>query len=138
MSEKVWLSQYPEEIPTTLTYEEMPVQNLLTRAYEKNPDKIAIHFMGKELTYKELYESSLKFANYLRDLGVEKGDRVAIMLPNCPQAVIAYYRYFVCRWNCCSNKSTIYRTRTSVSNGGFWCKSDFSNGYFISTSYEST
>ncbi|CAM5201880.1 Long-chain acyl-CoA synthetase OS=Ureibacillus acetophenoni OX=614649 GN=SAMN05877842_102424 PE=4 SV=1 [Ureibacillus acetophenoni] len=91
MSEKVWLSQYPEEIPTSLTYEEMPIQNLLTRAYEKNPGKIAIHFMGKELNYKELYESSLKFANYLRGLGVEKGDRVAIMLPNCPQAVIAYF-----------------------------------------------
>lgn len=91
MLEKVWLSQYPEEIPTSLTYEEMPIQNLLTRAYEKNPGKIAIHFMGKELNYKELYESSLKFANYLRGLGVEKGDRVAIMLPNCPQAVIAYF-----------------------------------------------
>ena len=47
--------------------------------------------MGRELDYKELYESALKFANYLRFLGVEKGDRVAIMLPNCPQAVIAYY-----------------------------------------------
>jgi len=91
MSEKVWLSQYPEEIPTTLTYEDMPIQDLLTRAYKNNPGKIAIHFMGKELNYKELYESSLKFANYLRDLGVEKGDRVAIMLPNCPQAVIAYF-----------------------------------------------
>ncbi|MFY3791672.1 long-chain-fatty-acid--CoA ligase [Ureibacillus sp. MALMAid1270] len=91
MLEKVWLSQYPEEIPTSLTYEEMPIQNLLTRAYEKNPGKIVIHFMGKELNYKELYESSLKFANYLRGLGVEKGDRVAIMLPNCPQAVIAYF-----------------------------------------------
>lgn len=91
MSEKVWLSQYPEEIPTTLTYEDRPIQDLLTRAYKKNPGKIAIHFMGKELNYKELYESSLKFANYLKTLGVEKGDRVAIMLPNCPQAVIAYF-----------------------------------------------
>ncbi len=91
MSEKVWLSQYPEEIPTTLTYEDMPIQNLLTRAYKKNPGNIAIHFMGKELNYKELYESSLKFANYLLSLGVVKGDRVAIMLPNCPQAAIAYF-----------------------------------------------
>ena len=48
-------------------------------------------FYGERLSYKELYESSLKFANYLRFLGVEKGDRVAIMLPNCPQSVIAYY-----------------------------------------------
>ena len=91
MSEKVWLSQYPEEIPHDLTFDEIPVQRFLTIAYKKYPNKVAIYFMGKELTYKELYESSLKFANYLRLLGVEKGDRVAVMLPNCPQAVIAYY-----------------------------------------------
>ncbi|MEL3961926.1 AMP-binding protein [Lysinibacillus endophyticus] len=91
MTDKVWLSQYPEEIPHSLTYEDIPVQSLLTRAYEKHPNKISVHFMGRDLTFKEVYESSLKFANYLRRLGVEKGDRVAIMLPNCPQAVIAYY-----------------------------------------------
>ncbi|MCP1145495.1 AMP-binding protein [Lysinibacillus endophyticus] len=91
MTDKVWLSQYPEEIPHSLTYEDIPVQSLLTRAYEKHPNKISVHFMGRNLTFKEVYESSLKFANYLRRLGVEKGDRVAIMLPNCPQAVIAYY-----------------------------------------------
>ena len=91
MTDKVWLSQYPEEIPHSLTYEDIPVQSLLTRAYEQHPNKISVHFMGRDLTFKEVYESSLKFANYLRRLGVEKGDRVAIMLPNCPQAVIAYY-----------------------------------------------
>lgn len=91
MTEKVWLSKYPKEIPHSLTYEKVPVQRFLTRAYEKYPSKVAIHFTGRDVTYKELYESSLKFANYLLRLGVEKGDRVAIMLPNCPQAVIAYY-----------------------------------------------
>ena len=91
MSEKVWLSSYPEEIPHTLDIPAIPVQQFLTQAYEEVPNKIGLHFMGKEMTYKELYESAMKFANYLRSLGVEKGDRVAIMLPNCPQAVIAYY-----------------------------------------------
>ncbi|HWK24819.1 MAG TPA: long-chain-fatty-acid--CoA ligase [Ureibacillus sp.] len=91
MTDKVWLSQYPKEIPHSITYENIPVQSFLTNAYEKYPNKVAIHFMGKDVTYKELYESSLKFANYLQRLGVEKGDRVAIMLPNCPQSVIAYY-----------------------------------------------
>lgn len=91
MSSKVWLSQYPDEIAHNLTYEEKPVQQLLTRAYEKYPNNVSVHFMGKDYTFKEIYESSLKFANYLRLLGVEKGDRVAVMLPNCPQAVIAYY-----------------------------------------------
>lgn len=91
MTEKVWLKSYPQEIPHELDFPQIPVQQFLTEAYEETPSKIAIHFMGKELTYKELYESALKFANYLRSLGVEKGDRVAVMLPNCPQAVIAYY-----------------------------------------------
>lgn len=91
MTEKIWLSKYPEEIPHSIELPEIPVQQLLTDAYKEFPDKVCIHFMGKELTYKEVYESALKFANYLRSLGVEKDDRVAIMLPNCPQAVIAYY-----------------------------------------------
>lgn len=91
MTEKVWFANYPEEVPHSLELPEMPIHQFLTDAYESIPNKVAIHFMGRELTYKELYESALKFANYLRTLGVEKGDRVAIMLPNCPQAVIAYY-----------------------------------------------
>lgn len=69
----------------------MPVQDYLTKAYRKFPKKIAIHFMGRELSYEELYQSSMKFANYLQKLGIQKGDRVSIMLPNCPQAVISFY-----------------------------------------------
>ena len=91
MTEKPWFSNYPPEIPHTLNYEAIPVQEYLTRAYKQYPAKVAIHFMGKDVTYKELYESSLKFANYLQTIGVKKGDRVAIMLPNCPQGVIGYY-----------------------------------------------
>lgn len=91
MTEKVWLKHYPEQIPHTLTYESVPIQEFLTRSAKKYADHTAIHFMGKEMNYEELYEASLKFANYLKTLGIEKGDRVAIMLPNCPQGVIAYY-----------------------------------------------
>ncbi len=43
------------------------------------------------MTYKEIYEQAIKLASYLQQLGLEKGDRVSIMLPNCPQAVISYY-----------------------------------------------
>ncbi|MGE6412690.1 AMP-binding protein [Planococcus kocurii] len=91
MTEKPWLAHYPPEVPHTLTYPSMPVQEYLTKAYEKYPQKVAIHFMGKELSYEELYQSSMKFANYLQKLGIKKGDRVSIMLPNCPQAVISFY-----------------------------------------------
>ncbi|RST76301.1 long-chain-fatty-acid--CoA ligase [Siminovitchia acidinfaciens] len=88
---KPWLDLYPVTIPKTLEYDRKPVQQYLTDAAKKYPNKTAIHFMGKELTYQELFESSLKMANYLRSLDIKKGDRVAIMLPNTPQAVISYY-----------------------------------------------
>ncbi|MCR2821943.1 AMP-binding protein [Lederbergia panacisoli] len=91
MEKKPWLKLYPESIPTTLEYEPKTVQSYLTQAAKSYPDKVAIHFMGKEMTYKELYECSLKMSNYLRGIGIKKGDRVAIMLPNCPQGVISYY-----------------------------------------------
>ena len=91
MTEKVWLKHYPEDIPHSIELPTVPVCQFLTDSYNASPNKIAIHFMGKDLTFKEVYESALKFANYLRSLGVEKGDRVAILLPNCPQAVIAYF-----------------------------------------------
>ncbi|RLQ91929.1 AMP-binding protein [Planomicrobium sp. Y74] len=91
MTEKPWLAHYPPEIPKTLDYESKPVQDYLTHTYETSPDKTAIHFMGKDVTYKELYDSAMKFASYLQGLGIKKGDRVAIMLPNSPQAVIGFY-----------------------------------------------
>lgn len=91
MTEKRWLELYPKEISKTVSYEEIPVQEYLTRAYKMTPSMTAIHFMGKDISYKEFYESSLKFANYLKSIGIEKGDRVAIMLPNCPQSAIAFF-----------------------------------------------
>src|SRR5690606_32497748 len=63
----------------------------LQEAAKEQPDKIALHFMGKELRYREVYESALKLANELRNLGLQKEDRVAITLPNTPQSVISYY-----------------------------------------------
>lgn len=89
--QKPWLKNYPEEIPSSLQYDFFPVHEQLVQTAKKYPHKIAIHFMGKEMTYQQLYEAVEKFAGYLQHLGIEKGDRIAIMLPNTPQAVIAYY-----------------------------------------------
>ncbi|MGD6779766.1 long-chain-fatty-acid--CoA ligase [Sutcliffiella horikoshii] len=88
---KPWLSLYPEEIPHEINFEERTLQSYLKRAAEEYPTKTAISFLGKKLTFEEVYDQSLKLANYLKGLGIEKGDRVSIMLPNCPQAVISYY-----------------------------------------------
>ncbi len=86
-----WLKHYPAEIPATLHYDRIPIHDYLYQAAAEFPNKIAIHFMGKELTYKFLYQQSLKLASYLQHIGIEKGDRVAIMLPNTPQSVISFF-----------------------------------------------
>jgi long-chain acyl-CoA synthetase len=88
---KPWFAEYPGEIPTELNLIEKPLQSYLTEAATLYSSKVAIQFMGKEMTYTELHESALKFAHYLKTLGIKKDDRVAIMLPNTPQSVIAYY-----------------------------------------------
>ncbi|WP_297987598.1 long-chain-fatty-acid--CoA ligase [Anoxybacillus sp.] len=89
--EKPWLALYPQQVPHSIDYPRKPLQQFLREAAEQFPHKTAIHFLGKELTYKEIYEQAIKLASYLQQLGLQKGDRVSIMLPNCPQAVISYY-----------------------------------------------
>lgn len=89
--EKPWLKHYPDEIPSTLTYSNEPIQNFLKKAAEEFPYKTAIHFMGFEMSYQRLFNNVKKLAGYLQEIGLQKGDRVAIMLPNCPQAVISFY-----------------------------------------------
>jgi long-chain acyl-CoA synthetase len=88
---KPWLAHYPSQIPHTIDYPNKTLQQFLQEAASQFPNKIAIHFLGKELTFQEVYKQALKLANYLVKLGLKKGDRVSIMLPNCPQAVISYY-----------------------------------------------
>lgn len=86
-----WLEHYPEEIPASIDYDKRPLQDYLRQGAKEEPDKVLLHFMGKEMTFKEVYTEALSFANALSDLGIQKGDRVAIMLANTPQSVISYY-----------------------------------------------
>jgi long-chain acyl-CoA synthetase len=86
-----WLSSYPEEIPSTIPYPEVLLQQFLLDASQKIPNNTAIRFIGKGISYTQLKDSVLALANALRKQGVKKGDRVSIMLPNTPQAVISYY-----------------------------------------------
>jgi len=86
-----WEVNYPEEIPISIDYDRIPLHSFLENAVKRFSGKKALHFMGKELTFDELYDEAGKVANYLQSLGLKKGDRVAIMLPNCPQAVVSYY-----------------------------------------------
>ncbi|GGJ70666.1 long-chain acyl-CoA synthetase [Anoxybacillus voinovskiensis] len=89
--EKRWLAYYPPHIPHHIDYPPKRLPDYLRETAMQFGSKVAIDFLGKRVTFQQLYEQSLKFANYLIALGLQKGDRVSIMLPNCPQAVISYY-----------------------------------------------
>lgn len=88
---KPWLNAYPNEVPPALTYEDKALYDLLENAAAQHGEVTATTFYGARLTYRQIHEAARRLAAGLIDLGVRKGDRVAIMLPNCPQALIAYY-----------------------------------------------
>lgn len=91
LAERRWLVNYPKEIPVSIEYEERTIHSFLREAALESPDKTAIHFLGKEMSFEEVYCQAKQFAHQLRSLNVKKGDRVALMLPNSPQAIICYY-----------------------------------------------
>jgi long-chain acyl-CoA synthetase len=88
---KHWLKHYDPEVPHHIDYPRIPVYQLLEDTAAKYPDRPSVRFYGKQFTFRQIQELSDRFAAGLRSLGVAKGDRVGILLPNCPQYVIAYY-----------------------------------------------
>lgn len=89
--DKVWFESYPAEVPHSINYPKVPLYQFLIDAASEFPNNDALVFLGKKVTYKELLDYTYQFANALKALGVKKGDRVALMLANSPQAVISYY-----------------------------------------------
>jgi long-chain acyl-CoA synthetase len=88
---KPWFSSWPKGIPKNLEYPDLPLNETLEKTSKEYPEKTAIACFEKETTYAQLNSLSNNFAAALVDLGVEKGDRVALFLPNIPQFIIAYY-----------------------------------------------
>jgi long-chain acyl-CoA synthetase len=97
-----WLAHYEPDVPHTLTYPDIPLHRLLEDTARRYPDKSATKMVlkyllggrltiGGTLTYRELNSYADRFAAALVNLGVKPGDRVAVMLPNSPQFVIAFY-----------------------------------------------
>ncbi|HWP46503.1 MAG TPA: long-chain fatty acid--CoA ligase [Candidatus Limnocylindrales bacterium] len=89
--EKPWLAHYPEDVLQTISYPEESLYQILHRSAQKYPDHPAIIFFGNRITYRELLEQVDRLATALHKQGVQKQDRIALFLPNCPQSVIAYY-----------------------------------------------
>lgn len=95
--EKPWLEHYDDNVPATIDYPNIPLDQLLTGAAAKHPDHTAIIFgalvgsrlMDARLSYRQLDDAVNRFAAALQRIGVQEGERVALMLPNCPQFAIA-------------------------------------------------
>lgn len=87
---KIWLKSYPEGVPEHIDYPNVTLYQLFEDAAKKWSNNTALIFMGKKITYLELKNKIDILATALDDLGVKKGDRVAIFMPNCPQVVISY------------------------------------------------
>ncbi len=86
-----WISHYEEGVPSTLAYPDQPLQHFLEAAAHDHPDRVATLFFKGKLTYAKLNALADRFAAGLQSLGVKKGDRVAVFLPNSPQFIIAFY-----------------------------------------------
>jgi long-chain acyl-CoA synthetase len=87
-----WFTTWRAGVPKTLEpYPEVSVHSMLADAAAEFPDSVALAFLGKHLTYRELQDEVDRFSAVLSSLGVRKGDRVGLLLPNSPQYVIAWY-----------------------------------------------
>src|SRR5215208_335394 len=88
---KPWLKNYDFWVPENINYSEQSVYQILGLASSMHADKKATAFLGAELTYGDIKRQADKLAVALDQLGITKGDRVGIMLPNCPQYLIAAF-----------------------------------------------
>ena len=91
MQSRVWHRFYDEGVPPGLDFEARPLPVFLERSAREHADATALIFLNRQLTYRQFKEDVDRFATALSALGVERGTRVAIQLPNLPQTVIAFY-----------------------------------------------
>ncbi len=86
-----WRKHYDEGVPVSLDYPDRPLYGYLEDAAQKYPDKVCTIFKGAKMTYREVNEASDRLAAGLAGLGVERGSRTGIFMPNTPQFVLAYF-----------------------------------------------
>jgi len=88
--DRPWLGSYPQGVPADIDASRYAsLVALMEESFTRYADRTAYSFMGKDVSYADVDHQSRAFACYLQGLGLVKGDRVAIMMPNCPQYPIA-------------------------------------------------
>ena len=89
LRERPWLAYYEPKVPATLHVPDQPISRLLVRAARRFPQHLAVKGTGGNITYRNLLEQTMRFANALVALGLDKGSRVMLLLPNMPQLIIS-------------------------------------------------
>lgn len=91
MEERLWHKNYDEGVFPSLTYRNIPLKEALVEAAQEYPEKDALIFLDAKISYRSLNDAANRFANALIALGVKPGDKVALLMPNMPQFVMASY-----------------------------------------------
>jgi long-chain acyl-CoA synthetase len=91
MGKRPWQRHYDYNVPLTIRYPRVPAHYFLNIPANSFPNKPATNFYGTEITFWDLRQQVQLMANALGEMGIKKGDRIGIHLPNCPQYIIAYY-----------------------------------------------
>jgi long-chain acyl-CoA synthetase len=91
MENRPWLKNYDEGIPPSLDYPQVPLFHFLEESARRYPDKACTNFKGATISFKEINEITDRIAGALAAMGVKKGDRVGIFMPNTPQFVMCYF-----------------------------------------------
>jgi len=86
-----WIASYADGVPDDLPPMEGSLVDIVATSAREHPDAPALEFFGRTVSYRQLQDRIERAAAYLRDAGVRRGDRVAIVLPNCPQHIVAFY-----------------------------------------------
>ncbi len=91
MNDRPWLAQYDKGVPQHIDYPSVPLFYFLEDSARKYPDTPCTIFKGAKISYREMNELTDRLAAGLADLGIKKGDRVGVFIPNTPQFVLAYF-----------------------------------------------
>jgi len=91
MIKRPWLERYDKGVPQHIDYPNVPLYYFVEEAARKYPDQVAMIIKDGKVTYRQFNELSDRMAAALAGLGVKKGDRVAILMANCPQFLISYF-----------------------------------------------
>lgn len=86
-----WTAHYEPGVPHDYQPDHLTLVDLLKRTAQRFPDRVAMEFLGRRTTYRQLWQEAGRLATALQGMGLQPGERVSVMLPNCPQFVVSFY-----------------------------------------------